>query len=151
MLVTGPYGIGANLPPSASSLVLISGGIGVTPCISLLRGLMKDPAGKLEKVKFIWIARDVEMVELFEDVLESALDLPMFEVLFYHTKSGIDVEALQGRSYIRSGRPGDLKQVIDTGNHASHVLACGPVPLVNSAREAARDLSYTFHSETFEL
>eukprot|EP01119_Soliformovum_irregulare_P000557 TRINITY_DN1038_c0_g5_i2.p1 TRINITY_DN1038_c0_g5~~TRINITY_DN1038_c0_g5_i2.p1 ORF type:complete len:1060 (-),score=280.60 TRINITY_DN1038_c0_g5_i2:117-3200(-) len=74
--VDGPYGC---LPPfqDMSDILLISGGIGVTPMHSILLSLyqsLRYPNGKknfprLKKVYFIWTVRDASLLNMLKDTL----------------------------------------------------------------------------------
>ncbi|CAB9518874.1 generating NADPH oxidase heavy chain subunit [Seminavis robusta] len=64
----GPYG---SLPPilddscarEYSMAVLVSGGIGVTPCYGIAKCLLATPPPSLQKIRYIWSVRDEGMVQ----------------------------------------------------------------------------------------
>jgi ferredoxin-NADP reductase len=81
--VDGPYG-GLSIPLHAyNKLVLVGGGVGVTPMISLLGDLMDrlDSGHKsvplLEEIHFVWCSRHVEpFMNWFPEVLRRAYQHP---------------------------------------------------------------------------
>ncbi|CAN0319940.1 unnamed protein product, partial [Ectocarpus sp. 12 AP-2014] len=79
--VDGPYGFPLEYE-RYRLLVLVAGGIGVTPCISILRHLsLLARAGSLENclhegVKLIWSTRSPEEMVMFETELQDVIGLP---------------------------------------------------------------------------
>ena len=168
--IEGPYGHSAALEPTIHErLVLLSGGIGVTPCISILRDILLELDGQevgrysfLKKIDFIWVVRDEKMLELFSEVFEKSLKYhPILSVSCYITRTRIknfdDVEGNQGwrAAQVKDGRPNLLQVLMDNEGISdiskTQVFACGPTSLVNSGRDAARSVGCNFHSEAFEF
>ncbi len=75
--IDGPYGVFSHLNhPDENELVFISGGIGVTPFLSMLRYLRdKDPQ---RKVTLLWGARTQEDLVRGEELDTIAADMPHF-------------------------------------------------------------------------
>ncbi|ORY49052.1 hypothetical protein BCR33DRAFT_657410 [Rhizoclosmatium globosum] len=72
--IDGPYGSAAEDVFNYEVAVLVGAGIGVTPFASILKTIwyrfkMADSLNKLKKVYFIWICRDKEAFEWFQDLL----------------------------------------------------------------------------------
>ena len=155
---------------------MVSGGIGVTPMISMLRWyyLINTPAAIAAKqsvhlaeyIYFLWVVDKVSTFEVFKDVLIQCVErskqpgFPTLVPLIHVTRDATD-PAMFGLdpSALFKGRP-DMKYTLRTvkGNgikrHA--VYCCGPSQLINSTWEAAGDLTdedvqFAFHHETFEF
>ena len=80
--VDGPYGIPFNYKEH-SSILLVGGGIGITPLHSILRSLVllhgsssskaTGIPGILRRVRLVWGVRDIEMIDMFRDTFEKVL------------------------------------------------------------------------------
>ena len=75
-----------------SHVVLLAGGLGITPMFSLLQGLCADHApSKIQTVELIWASRDVGLIQLIRDtaeyMLEHANPSIVFHVCVYQTRS----------------------------------------------------------------
>ncbi|KAJ1943460.1 hypothetical protein FBU59_002905 [Linderina macrospora] len=78
ILVDGPYGAPTQQVFDYGCVVLVGGGIGVTPMASVLKSLyyqlLSPPRmRRVQKVYFLWVCRDVQSLEWFQDLL-AALD-----------------------------------------------------------------------------
>lgn len=76
ILVDGPYGAPAEDVFDNEVAVLIGTGIGVTPWASILKNiwhLRQQPnhSNRLRRVEFIWIARDIDSFEWFQNLLHA--------------------------------------------------------------------------------
>lgn len=148
--ITGPYGLGVRAPESSRALVLVGGGIGITPCVSVLRGLLQNNTQGFNLIKLIWVVRESDTLAIFDDFLASTTDhRPFVEVELYSTRP-LEDSNLTCNWPVNKGRP-NLQERINTMIDDTHVFACGPGPLVESARSAAKSMCHTFHTETFEL
>ncbi|GMH55109.1 hypothetical protein TL16_g01823 [Triparma laevis f. inornata] len=171
--VEGPYGLSANLDPlSHEHLVLLCGGIGVTPCISILRDILsefEEGRGRgrysfLKKVDFVWVVRDEKILNLFAEVFEASLKYhPVINVHCHVTRTRTnehdDIEGQENQgwraTFVKDGRP-DLVQLLRDDEGISDVTktqvsACGPTSLVGSDSFAAKSVGCNFHSEAFEF
>ncbi|KAJ3390988.1 hypothetical protein HDU84_006660 [Entophlyctis sp. JEL0112] len=105
VMVDGPYGSASEDVFDYEVAVLVGGGIGVTPFASILKTVwyrvkQADSMVKLKKVYFIWISRDKEAFEWFQDLLMT-----------------IEEENLDGfldiRSYLTASfKPNEVRNVI---------------------------------------
>ncbi len=102
-------------------LLLVSGGSGITPVMSMLRTLVVD--GYDGRVTFLHYARDPEST-IFRDELDRLGALHNVELVVVHTRRG-------GQ---RLGPSGLAALVPDHGDVATFV--CGPAGLVEAVREA---------------
>lgn len=143
MSVEGPYGPRVDLHHSASVL-LVAGGIGITPMLSTLRCAVQSAnAGHtmaLRRLHLLWSARSAEVFDLFQEefrlVLEAA-KLP-FEVKLslYCSTSKENASCMLGP--VISGMP-SFPSILQEEISAGHCLvrACGPPPMVNACEAAS--------------
>ncbi|KAJ3189695.1 hypothetical protein HK101_008754 [Irineochytrium annulatum] len=74
VMIDGPYGSASEDVFDYEAAVLVGAGIGVTPFASILKTIwyrINNPTGliKLRKVYFIWVCRDKDAFEWFQDLL----------------------------------------------------------------------------------
>eukprot|EP00047_Mylnosiga_fluctuans_P020991 m.98994 g.98994 ORF g.98994 m.98994 type:complete len:390 (+) comp8707_c1_seq1:1-1170(+) len=69
----GPFGHASV--EDCSRLLMLCGGIGITPMMSIFTSLrtraLRGPCGRLQSVCLVWMSRSVEEFRLFEDIFES--------------------------------------------------------------------------------
>lgn len=154
--VDGPHGAPA---PLADAILLICGGIGITPCHALFRDLRNRAfAGS---VTLVWVARDAAIFDVFAASLVGLP--PNFKVHLCVTAAdrGLcaqrdDLEEQPSRLLAYShGRP-DVPSLVSAFNHGAEnatkqVFACGPTPLTDAVRKAALALGLPLHVEVFEF
>lgn len=156
MNVEGPFGVSIDVT-KYDQLVLVCGGIGVTPAHSLFRDfLLRREAGTLPanlvSVKLIWVVRSPMVLSLFEETCRMALEAnyPEFSVSLWATAS-------QGKQYeglpYETGRPNiaELSAGSATSGMRSLMFHCGPAGLEKVSMDAAMQLGIDFRTETFEL
>ncbi|ESO84062.1 hypothetical protein LOTGIDRAFT_155376 [Lottia gigantea] len=150
--VDGPYSSPLCEMNQSKLAVCIAGGIGVTPFISFLLKL-RYKVGKLKKLYFIWIVRDLSHLAWFmEDILLSHQLLERkfpnsLEVQFYVTNSDSTTEQrhfsedslnfIQPRTMFH--RP-DWANVLSSVSHLHcrktvDVFVCGPKQLIYDVRK----------------
>lgn len=117
--ISGPYGHSINLN-NYSNLLMIGGGIGITPLHSYLRQIylvnknMKhdSPYAHIERVKLIWIVRTLQEFEMFEDIfrlINSDDNNNKFSTQVYITDKRISSISTKYSSIpMTFGRPGNL-------------------------------------------
>ena len=126
--VSAPLGTVA-LQAGTARNVLIAGGIGITPMVSMARAL--DRAGN--RFALHYIARDAARLVLLHEVA----DLAHGQLATYATESG--------------GRP-DLHAMIGDYTEGSELHACGPGSLLEAIRVAAAAMGWpmqNLHVESF--
>ncbi|CAG8538146.1 12015_t:CDS:2 [Diversispora eburnea] len=160
MRIEGPYGKKSVDFSSYKTVLLISGGIGITPIICILGDLIdsqiKNNYIVTQAIHFVWVIPNIEL----EKIRKSALTLLppekyLLEIQVYLTRS-----TTTPSSTFFQGRP-DIKKIMKAlkQKHGSGDIAvgvCGPAPLIKEARNAAgseSDVTCLFktHTETFEL
>jgi ferredoxin-NADP reductase len=136
VFVEGPYGAFTAGRSTGPHVVLIGGGVGITP----VRALMDEFKDGVELDLIYRASRDEDLV------LREELDY-----LAYHSGGTIRVHYLVGS---RKDHPMDsrsLKALVPRIAD-SDIYICGPGPLVDAVREAAQDLGVPknrFHDEAF--
>lgn len=161
----GPYGSFSVRLQDYKLLVLVAGGIGVTPMASLLQELLAAGAPPGARFHLVWACRGIEpFTGWFPDLLARLQESPQGSMTLFDTSNGKGGEEGGGAPPLpgpggkaTGGRP-DLPTLFqsllrDHGLEAAPgdvaVLACGPAALVGDAQVAARRLGLAFHKETF--
>lgn len=177
--IRGPFGAPSSRIFRSETAVLIGAGIGVTPFASILRSILyRKQQGedlKLQKVHFFWLNRDRRSFEWFTDMLAAIEKAEMgsfIELNLYMTdapmnatsglmKIGMDLLARQESHDLTTGL-----QTITTFGHpdwerifheiarrdrhrAVDVYFCGPYPLAQIVKHAARRQGFRFRKENF--
>jgi predicted ferric reductase len=166
--VDGPYGKWPFDIKRYRTVILVAGGVGVTPCIAMIRELfnsqMEDNFGNVEKVHLIWSCQDSTTLTWFSKHFEQSVfgtrNQLEFKKDIYLTRETNPNFFEEGVSL---GRP-DIDAIFESINRAVEydsiervaVIACGPSPLVNATWDATTRLStgkthYDFHHETFDF
>jgi len=150
--VDGPFGALSIHLCLYPILVLIAGGIGATPCLSLLGDVVqykrkgsskgKDHHHTLHsfhpevQITFLWTSREAALFEEFSSLLQAVSDScgPKAVRLYTSDKSSKNEQIIRGRP--------DLKAVFEEAvislttmaspNKNIGVIACGPEPLLDS-------------------
>ena len=167
LTVDGPYGHPTDLQ-AYSSVLLVAGGIGITPAHSLLRTAVllsqrsaEGGLGCLRRLRLVWVAKEPDMFGMFtdtfdrirsnfscDDVDEKSFSKMHISFVLYCTGTS-DVES-SGRLPFRTGRCDVSKEVEAlAGVDGAMVFACGPAGLVESCDVACRSRAVTFRSEVF--
>eukprot|EP01155_Anaeramoeba_flamelloides_P011551 Anaeramoba_flamelloidesa328655_23.p1 GENE.a328655_23~~a328655_23.p1 ORF type:complete len:234 (-),score=59.98 a328655_23:61-762(-) len=153
--IEGPLGTSSLSVLDYRYLVLIGGGCGVGPILSLMFTLMelrKSNFGeKLIKIKFFWMVKEFQELELFQDQLEQASDqFKKYEVKCFATRQ--KREDFENKytipDFVNFGRP-DFSQILkSTAENAQKqnvkrigVFACGPARLVKQIQNDCLDSS----------
>jgi predicted ferric reductase len=179
ILMEGPYSklaVDINDHRRYKMIMLISGGIGVTPMYSIGNDLVhqiEHHERDIKKLKFVWCIRSMDLLDSMMDASskhfsnETIFDVADNDVInldIYLTQKAKDIE-VNKPSPVKMGRP-DFDKIfkdmhdaaIKENEGAVAVLACGPEPMIDSVRDACRRWSsicggvkFDFHEETFEL
>ncbi|KAJ2906380.1 hypothetical protein GGI21_004048 [Coemansia aciculifera] len=162
IMVDGPYGAPTQHVFDYSTIVLVGGGIGVTPMCSVLKSLyyqltIAPHLCNARKVHFLWVCRDVQALVWFQDLL-AALDeedigsileirtyltgeLPIDQIrniALYQDPNGRDAVTGLYRSPTYYGRPNFDRIFEDIGTRNPEtdigVFVCGPKSMSQSIR-----------------
>jgi len=170
--VDGPYGNHRINYRRFHSLVLVSGGIGVTPIIGFIKDIYRygdrEPEAvpkpsNLQKVYVIWTVSSLEQYNWFAQELKACLqnsktlsDVPPLDLRVHITRDTGGVN----EPFFYNGRP-DLDalftEVANTFQEkASTIFCCGPRAMVNevwdnSVNKQRHGHHFHFHHETFEF
>jgi predicted ferric reductase len=203
LAVDGPYGHAIQFD-DYERVILVCGGIGVTPCASIFAALKKRRDLGLS---FHWMLREESLVEAFTEQLRDPQGPAAFSraggveggekvisinddhsnskvsygtnntvqmtAADFHSRSRVHVYLTQSTDTEKAARLSErfgmdvacgrvmIEDILpDCGPDAARsggdavptlVFVCGPIPLVQAAREAASARSCCFHAETFFL
>ncbi|KAG8346980.1 putative ferric reductase [Trypanosoma vivax] len=164
LFIEGPYGQSHHFT-DYKRVVLVAGGIGVTPCASIFNNLhQRLLEGKVgPTITLLWTLRDARIIPMLSYVWDNgrlheravfsgadasacaSVELFLTDDCFSSDNLG-DVSVSHGRVDLRSKLPELL-----AGEHARDVLvfSCGPRGLVQAARNVAISLGANFHEENF--
>ncbi|RHZ89872.1 hypothetical protein Glove_9g268 [Diversispora epigaea] len=168
MRVQGPYGKSSIDFSSYKTVLLVSGGVGITPIISILGDLVDSQIKSnyivTQAIHFLWVIPDIGSYSWFEKELEKIQQSAA--TLLPPEKYLLDIQVFLTRSTTTPsskffpGRP-NIRKIMKLikQNHGSGDIAvgvCGPAPLIKEVRNAAgseSDVTCLFktHTETFEL
>jgi NADPH oxidase len=102
VMVDGPYGSASEDVFDYEVSVLVGAGIGVTPFASILKTIwyrMNNPTSlmKLKKVYFIWVCRDKDAFEWFQDLLQTLEEENIEGFIEIHTylTQGLKIDELR--------------------------------------------------------
>jgi predicted ferric reductase len=145
--IDGPFGAFSYEDVPAQRLVLIAGGIGITPMRSMLLA-MRD-RGDTRKVELFFAAHDRSRAMFAAELerLRGELDLRVVFVL--ESPGPGDGPCERGRvtaELLRRHLPAEL--------HFTHVFVCGPPPMVASVEAVTAELGIparNVHTERFDL
>jgi predicted ferric reductase len=166
VLVQGPYG---NLAIDVMAddrkyrdIVLIGGGIGVTPMQSVLDQILHEQRHQqrqLRSLTFVWVERDAQLLRrLYEDYLES-LEKECVDLRLYCTGSSASLSSahhVMMPPCIRWGRP-EMEDIFARELTGKVAVLCSASPhFMDACREACIWFSddtvrYDFHSEAMAI
>ncbi len=130
--VQGPYGQFTHwLYPQAARFVMVAGGIGVTPMLSMLRDMAAR--GSTVETLLIWSNRSPEDRAAAQEVEEMSMDHDWLSVAHVYTRQGEPRARLDTNMLARLAgewRPGTL------------AFICGPPGMMQSVAAALRELGW---------
>ena len=168
--VDGPFGTLSTPIASAKHVVLIGGGIGAAPLVSVLQSFSSNAAPTYERVTFIMIVRTAAELSWCATALTAACQLPKVTVHVFITRGEEGNAVNLPGAIVRTGRPDFTSLLVQaddqlvpvgavaplpssTGSvmHADDVtvLASGPVSMLNDVRAVCVSRGFNFHNETF--
>lgn len=173
--IDGPYGVGHLVWGALPVVVLVAGGIGITPGISIATHIVNQAvAGVVPRqggwhVHILWTVKNFDHISWFEVELKKLVAIasdqamPVTLDIAIHVTSDVGEEnesvKFDGVGDIYRGRP-DITKWFENVRDArvgmdASVNLCGPAQLVRSARTAAsrascQDILFHVEEETFE-
>lgn len=163
LFVDGPYG--CSPPLGRRRYLFVAGGIGITPCASLLRTLMlADMLLKCDQACLLWVAKHRYMFNLFADSLNlpdltqaepsSRFFARLYESSYFAASKVADESG--SSLLVNHGRP-DIDMAVKALLHGlddpseALVYVCGPPSLANATRKAAAAGRTNFYAASFVL
>ncbi|KAJ2490506.1 hypothetical protein IWW37_003066 [Coemansia sp. RSA 2050] len=172
IMIDGPYGAPTQQVFNYEHIVLIAGGIGVTPMSSVLKSLYYQLTSaqherRIVKVYFLWVCRDVQALEWFQDLLVALDEEDIGDVLeirtyltghltidqirniaLYQDPDGPDAVTGLYRSPTYYGRPNfsNIFENIGLATPGANigVFFCGPKPMGRTIRKISRRWTKNF-------
>jgi nitric oxide dioxygenase len=120
---------------SRGPTVLISGGIGLTPLISMLKTLQ----GRRYSQSVTWVhgSRSAKVRAFSEELLSMAQSWKELQVILFEDQP--EPNEVEGRDYTLRGSVNlkklDGKITLFTNDPCAHYYVCGPTPLMNAVEE----------------
>ncbi|UKZ77983.1 hypothetical protein TrVFT333_005717 [Trichoderma virens FT-333] len=174
--IDGPYGVGHLHWGAHPVVVLVAGGIGITPGISIATHIVNQavsglvPASGGWHIHLLWTVKSFDHISWFEAELKKLAEIasdqavPVTLDITIHVTSGGGEESesvkFDGIGNIYQGRP-DITEWFESVRDAragmdASVNLCGPAQLVHSGRIAAskascQDILFHVEEETFEF
>lgn len=131
--LTGPYGTFTLKNGHVLPLVLMAGGAGMAPVLSLLRQLSES--GDTRRIRFYYGARTVADLFYLDEIRALGERLADFGFVVALSES---VDGAEGLGV--TAEPGMVTDVVEAREpelHRSEVYLCGPPPMVDAALELA--------------
>lgn len=146
-VIEGPYGLFSHLArPWYREWIMIAGGIGITPMLSMLR-YMTDQNEK-RPVTLIWSNRtseDVVYLPEFEAFQKSLIAFRLFHVFTRDPDARLKRNRLEKSS---------LERMLRNCSRQSGIFLCGPPKMMHDIRHALIELGFprsAIHTENFRL
>lgn len=120
--IVGPYGV-FTLPESATNVIMIAGGIGITPFLSMMRSAAEEH--RFTNITLLYSNPTLEDCAYRTELDVLAQKNPHINVLHFITRE----EAPEG---LFSGRidPKAMEHYVPVTDHATLYYLCGPVPFM---------------------
>jgi predicted ferric reductase len=136
--IDGPYGLFsylASVRDPNRELVMIAGGVGITPMLSMLRYMVD--IDQMRKATLIWSNRAEADILCREEIEEMEARLPNFAV--HHVLS--EQAGFQGRT----GRLNQdmLRELLANSSREAAVFVCGPPPMMDSVYRDLKKIGYS--------
>ncbi|CUG90073.1 ferric reductase-like protein, putative [Bodo saltans] len=170
----GPHGKLQVPIADCRHVVLVSGGIGVTPMMSILEHISTNIASLslLQTMTFIWVARDQAVINFMKGTIDTLaticgrkvrVNIQLFDTSANRRllipPSGIEMSDISpsqlplaaGDPRITPGRPNFQKLFGSVRGEDVGCYICGPQSLKESAAREASMRGFWIHTETFEL
>ena len=136
--IDGPYGLFsylASVQDTNQELVMIAGGVGVTPMLSMLRYMVD--VDQMRKATLIWSNRTEEDI-LCRDEIEE-MEEKLSNLAVHHVLSA------QADFQGRTGRLNQdmLKELLSNTSHEACIFVCGPPPMMDAVCGDLKKIGYS--------
>lgn len=161
--IDGPYGRSAVRFEDYESVLLLAGGIGVTPMAAILDDLYErcktSKPRRLERVTFCWSVQSKDVLVCMEDLIKKIKANPNpvagveFNVQVYVTRGKEESELhMCGRPKFQGIFESAARPKDGAGKEWNvGVLACGPESMIVECQKQAMESGFDFHKEIFSL
>jgi len=145
--LNGPYGLFSHLIcPSHQPLVMIAGGIGITPMLSMLRYM--HAAGEKRRVWVLWSNRTGDDRVCREELESISRDLTGLTMVHTFT-----AEKISGAEFGRLDRS-RLQALLSDVDRSAAVFICGPPQMMTQVSRDMRAIGFqrrSIHTERFSV
>lgn len=147
VFIDGPYGLFSHMvSPGNDPIIMIAGGIGITPMLSMLR-YMTDIDDQ-RQILLIWSNKTKESIVFPEEFKNLECVLPGLQIIHVITRGG-------GGGY-EKGRLDQttLERVLEGYSRNSNVFICGPFEMMKEMSRAVRKIGFfstRIYKEEFRL
>lgn len=133
--VCGPFGVFSPFRHEPERLIMIAGGIGITPMLSILRqlGHEKSPL----PVKLIWSYKTSAEAPCYEELESLRKKLSNFEISRLITRESSEQKNVRAKLDKES-----LKKLVPEFKDGTIVMLCGPVAMMNDVRNSLIESGY---------
>jgi ferredoxin-NADP reductase len=138
VLLNGPFGLFSHLQlPAKNEIIMIAGGIGITPMLSMLR-YMAD-CNDQRKITLIWSNQTRKHI-IFPDEFQS-LEAQLKGLRIFH------VLTRDPEFWGKAGRLDQhkLKMLLSDCSQASAIFVCGPHQMMKEVRRCLVSLNFSKH------
>ncbi|MFO7556204.1 MAG: ferredoxin reductase family protein [Desulfobacterales bacterium] len=145
--IDGPYGLFSHMIwPANDPVIMIAGGIGITPMLSMLRNMAdtNDP----RKVLLIWSNKTREHIVFPEEFEDLERRLQEFRIVHVMTENTIEGDRKMRMDKVK------LERLLAECSRKSRVFICGPSGMMNDVSRALKKigfLSNRVYKEEFKL
>jgi predicted ferric reductase len=148
-MVDGPYGLFsylAHVRDPKRELIMVPGGVGVTPMLSMLRYMVDT--GDARKTTLVWSNRTEADIVCRDELTAIEATLPKLTVHHVLTRQ----EDFQGRTGRLDGTM--LEDLLSGCSREAVVFVCGPPPMMDAVCRALKGIgfrSHLIHTERFSI
>lgn len=157
--VDGPYGVPIDFN-KYKVVLLVAGGIGITPVKSIFESLRENPPETLKTAHMVWVARDVSLLRLMDNTTQDLPLGPFSAALYLHNPAQVKQSLnpnIQGAVPLNThvGRP-NIPLITSEAVGAESpdnvlLFVCGPPGISAICERTANEQGWHFHTETFAL
>lgn len=133
--VSGPFGVFSPWRHDVNRLILIAGGIGITPMLSILRQLREEKSALA--VKLIWTFQSSSGAPCLEEIEGMRQAVPAFEFVKIATREPSADKSVSARL----DQP-TLAKLLPEYQSGTLLLVCGPTRMMHDIRKGLSGLGY---------
>lgn len=141
--VSGPFGVFSSFRHETKMLIMIAGGIGITPMLSTLRQL------ELEKselpVKLIWSYKTRAEAPCLEELERACKNLSNLEIIRIVTRETSEQNKIRAKLDKKS-----LSSLVPEFKDGNLVMLCGPIMMMKDVRQSLIEAGYPASAILFE-